>query len=370
MDTDRTSRQTMRLLSPALFLLLLSACGQAAAAEICNLPPRYGLTAAAIAIVRTACAEHRAWEQPFIDTQGRVASLSITEAERTPLGYGEQPAWQRVAAYWRESGLLNSVSDRPGARSCMTSDGSRWSEVDCRAFLIDTPWSAAFVSWVMTRAGVAGFPSSARHLDYIRAAYRAQDGDPYLYSDPENSKPEPGDLLCLLRGRDDVIGYAGLSAALSSTGALGWPSHCDIVIAANVGGDRTLYLIGGNVFNTVMMRKLPLDRSGRLVLPKPLATASGSEDGVGVALDCSPAREAQCDLNRRDWAALLKLRPTAQLVAPPPRAVPTVTPTGPSAPMPPGFPRVVPPRPGTGPVQPQPRPQPYPIPPQEPVRQN
>lgn len=359
----------MKHLYRCLALSSLLACSQAAAAEICNLPPRYGLSAAAIAIVRTACAEHRAWQQPFIDTQGRVASLSITEAERSPLGYGDQPAWQRVAAYWRESGLLNSVADRPGARSCMTGDGSRWSEVDCRAFLIDTPWSAAFISWVMTRAGVAGFPSSARHLDYIRAAYRAQDGAPYLYSDPENSKPEPGDLLCLLRGRDDVIGYAGLSAALASTGALGWPSHCDIVIAANVGGDRTLYLIGGNVFNTVMMRKLPLDRSGRLVLPKPLATAGGSDDGVGMALDCSPAREAQCDLNRRDWAALLKLRPMALLVVPPPQSVPTVTPTAPTAPMPPGFPRVVPPRPGTVPAQVPAQQQPYPVP-QEPVQQN
>ncbi|KRG43343.1 hypothetical protein ARC20_09850 [Stenotrophomonas panacihumi] len=331
--------------------LLLLACGHAAAAEICDLPPRYGLSAAAMSIVRTACNEHRAWNQPFIDTQGRVASLSLTEAERGELSYGGMSAWMRVASYWRDSGLLQSVADRPGARSCMAPDGSRWSEVDCRAFLIDTPWSAAFVSWVMARAGVAGFHASARHLDYIRAAYRAQDGDAYTFTDPENSKPEPGDLLCLLRGRDDVVGFAGLSAALSRTGAVGWPSHCDIVIAANVGGDRTLYLIGGNVFNTVMMRKLPLDRTGRLVLPKPLATGDGSEDGVGVALDCSPARESQCDLNRRDWAALLKLRPTARLIAPPPQALPTVTPTTPTqTPMPPGFPRVVPPRPVQQPV--------------------
>jgi len=337
--------------------LLAFIAGPAAAVEICDLPSRYGLTAAAIAIVRTACNEHRAWDQPFIDTQGRVASLSVTEAERVPLAWDGPPAWSRVAAYWRESGLLQSVGDRPGARSCLSADGSRWSEVDCRAFLIDTPWSATFVSWVMTRAGVAGFPASARHMDYIRAAFRAQASDPYVFTDPENSKPEPGDLLCLLRGRDDVIGFAGLSAALARNGTLGWPSHCDIVIAANVGGDRTLYLIGGNVFNTVMMRKLPLDRSGRLVLPKALATGDGSEDGIGVALGCSPAQESQCDLNRRDWAALLKLRPTARLMAPPPQAMPSVSPAMPtSTPMPPGFPRVVPPRP-------VPQSQPQPVPP-------
>ncbi|HEY0335510.1 MAG TPA: DUF2272 domain-containing protein [Stenotrophomonas sp.] len=335
-----------------LGLLLLAIGGHAAASEVCDLPPRYGLTPAATAIVQAACSEHRAWYQPFIDTEGRVASLSLTEAERGELDYDRGEAWQRVAAYWRESGLLSSVGDQPGARSCMAPDGSRWSEVDCRAFLIDTPWSAAFVSWVMHRAGLAGFHASARHIDYIRAAYRNEDGDPYQYADPAIEKPAPGDLLCLLRGRDRVLGNAGLSAAFANGGAVGWPSHCDVVIAANVGGDRTLYLIGGNVFNTVMMRKLPLDRGGRIVMAPPSAQASDGEDGIGIALGCSPSREKECDYNRRDWAALLKLRPTALRVAPPPQSLPSVTPATSATPMPAGFPRVVPPRP-----QPQPQPQ-------------
>ena len=42
-------------------------------------------------------------------------------------------------------------------------------------------------------------------------------------------------------------------------------SHCDIVVAANVDDDRTLYVIGGNVFDTVTMRMLPLDAEGRLL---------------------------------------------------------------------------------------------------------
>ena len=46
-----------------------------------------------------------------------------------------------------------------------------------------------------------------------------------------------------------------------------WKSHCEVVLAANMGGDHTLYLIGGNVMNTVAMRKLSLDRSGRIQLP-------------------------------------------------------------------------------------------------------
>lgn len=57
----------------------------ALAIEVCELPPRYGSSPAAQAIVRTACEEHRLWQQPFIDRQGRIASLSVTEAESDTL---------------------------------------------------------------------------------------------------------------------------------------------------------------------------------------------------------------------------------------------------------------------------------------------
>lgn len=110
--------------------------------------------------------------------------------------------------------------------------------------------------------GAERFSRSARHLDYIRSAYNDGTTGPYRFTDPAVEKPAPGDLLCLLRGRSTALGYAGLKAALGGSAPMPWQSHCDVVVAANVGGDRTLYLIGGNVFNTVMMRKMPLDRAG------------------------------------------------------------------------------------------------------------
>ena len=75
-----------------------------------------------------------------------------------------------------------------------------------------------------------------------------------------------------------------------------------MVVAANAGGDQTLYLVGGNVANAVVMRKLPLDRTGRLLMPAPA-------DPQPLTLEpaCSPGREEECDFNRQDWAALLKL---------------------------------------------------------------
>lgn len=330
--------------------LSLAACAwPAAAAEVCDLPPRYGTSPAAVAIVRAACNEHRLWMRPFIDVHGRVASLGITEAETGSLADHGLIAWQRVVGYWRDSGLLSAAGDRDGARSCMALDGSRFTASDCRAFLIDTPWSAAFVSWTMGQAGLVGFNRSARHIDYIRAAYHDGGSGPYQFADPAVDKPAPGDLLCLLRGRDDAIGFAGLKSALGNGTAQHWKSHCDIVVAANVGGDRTLYLIGGNVLNTVMMRKLPLDRAGRLQLAAPLAQPGQDEDAMSPGGECTPAQEELCDFNRRDWAALLKLNPAATLAPMSPAIMPTPPESAPApaAPttMPPGFPRVVPPRP-------------------------
>jgi hypothetical protein len=326
-------------------LTLLFAPGTAAAAEVCDIPPRYGLSPLAMGIVRTACNEHRLWYRPFIDSEGRAANLGVSEAEREYLADDGMPAWQRVVAYWRDSGTLGPMGSQPGATSCMEPFGMRYTDSDCRAFLIDNPWSAAFISWVMSRAGVPGFTRSPRHIDYIRAAY--QNTGPYRMTDPAQEKPAPGDLLCYLRGRTESLSYAGLVQQLSGGTVANWKSHCEVVIAANMGGDHTLYLIGGNVMNTVAMRKLPLDRSGRIQLPP--APSSDPYD-----MGCTPGREDECNFNRQDWAALLKLVASAPMHAPLPAPAPA-TPL-PSAPVQPGvpapaqkqtptFPRVVPPRP-------------------------
>ncbi|KWV13888.1 DUF2272 domain-containing protein [Xanthomonas translucens] len=332
------------------FALLCAAAlfpaGRAAAAEVCDLPPRFGLSPAAVAIVHTACNEHRLWWRPFIDSNGRLAGLRVTEAERSYLADHGIEAWQRVAAYWRDSGTLGAMGGSDGATSCQQLDGSRYRQADCRAFLVDNPWSAAFVSWVMVRAGVDGFHASVRHIDYIRAAYQAgSDGLPYRYADPQQDKPAPGDLLCFLRGRKQPLGASGLREALARGGARPWESHCDIVVAANVGGDHTLYLIGGNVLNAVTMRKLPLDRAGRLQLQAPLAQDQVGDDGAG--LECTPGREELCDFNRQDWAALLQLQPQAQLR---PLALPGVVPAVKPAALPAAAPMAPAPASGTAPA--------------------
>ncbi len=307
-------------------LWLLALAAPAAAMEVCDLPPRYGLSQSAVAIVRNACDQHWLWFRPFIDRDGRLARQRVTEAENAPLADGQQIAWQRVAGYWRESGNITRLSGTPGAAACSQPPGARYADADCRAFLLDTPWSATFVSWVMVRAGIAGFPASPRHMDYIRAAWRNAAGSPYRMADPATEKPAPGDLLCYVRNQQRSFGYAGLAAALGGRGPVPPQSHCDIVVAANVGGDRTLYLIGGNVLNAVTLRMLELDRSGRL-LPWDEGATPRDEDVDA----CSPASEDDCSFNRHDWSALLKLQ--AGDATPVPEAVPGApeTPAAPPA---------------------------------------
>src|SRR5690606_41547533 len=159
---------------------------------------------------------------------------------------------------------LAAMAAAPGAESCLPPHGERFRDNDCRAFLLDNPWSAAFVSWVMLRAGAPGFAASPRHMDYIIHAWREPDRSPFRYADPFVEKPAPGDMLCFLRAADEGRGVEGLRAALSGNGHLPRQSHCEVVIAANPGGDRTVHLVGGNVLNAVVMRQLALDRSGRL----------------------------------------------------------------------------------------------------------
>lgn len=314
-----------RMLLPAC-LLLAATPFSAAAVEACDVPPRFGLSPLAVAIRNTACNEHRLWYRPFIDRDGRAASLSVTEAEGDHLADNGLIAWQRVTSYWRESGTLNALGSQPGASSCLAPLGTRYTDNDCRAFLIDNPWSAAFISWVMVRAGVPGFTTSPRHIDYIRAAYQAgPSGVPYRLVDPATAKPAPGDLLCFLRDRSSTLSYSGLVQALGNGSVGHWKSHCEVVVAANLGGDQTLYLVGGNVMNTVAMRLLPLDRTGTIKLPPPR-----ERDTTGIDPTCTPGREDECSFNRQDWAALLQLNAAAPQVAP----LPAVIPAAP-APVPP-----------------------------------
>jgi hypothetical protein len=294
---SNTARFAGRIALVLVACMLLSPA-RATAGQVCNQipqsPPSY-----ASRIAQVACAENALRYGPFIDAQGRLASITVSEAERLRLQDGTTPAWQRVADYWKGSGLLPRMSDFPGAADCGYAGSSHLQSASCRAFLSDTPWSAVFVSFVMNRAGVPGFSPSASHIDYIRDAYRSPGVSPYALSDPDKTPPTAGDLLCFSRGSGD-LGAQRFRDFLASGSGDGMNMHCDIVVAANPGGDGKLYLVGGNILQGVTMRVLPLNRSGMIWgLPRRIANPG----------DCQPGSEGLCSFNRQDWVALMKLKP-------------------------------------------------------------
>jgi hypothetical protein len=296
-----------------LGLVCLFAPAAAASADVCPLiRNQQGVPDVATRIAAVACSEHLLWYRPFIDANGRIASATVSEAEASRLDDGGTPAWQRVATYWRDSGLLPQMAGFSGAQQCGYAGADRYAATNCRTFILDQPWSAAFVSWVMRRAAVPGFRGSASHVDYVRDAYLRPAESAYQYLDPATAKPATGDMLCYVRLPGRVLGYEGLRQMFDAGGGAdrGLPMHCEIVAAANPDNDGTVYLIGGNVQQAVTMRLLAINRAGLLwSLPR----RSGTEP------DCSPDSVASCSFSRQDWAVLLKLKPAQALaqLAPP-----------------------------------------------------
>jgi hypothetical protein len=259
-------------------------------------------------IAAIACAENRLWFSPFIDANGRLASMQVAEAESAPLDDGATPAWRRVAEYWNSSALRGRMKRFDGAADCAGPLDDRNTAASCRAFLIDTPWSAVFVSYVMARAGIDGFNPSTRHVDYVRDAYRNADDGPYRLTDPDRESLAPGDLLCFARQPQSRFGHDAFVAWLERAPQAGLDMHCDIVITT--AGSRA-HLIGGNVLQAVTLRMLPLNRQGRLW---------GVQRSSDAEASCRPGNEPACSFNRQDWVALLKLQ--AVQATPPPAITP------------------------------------------------
>jgi len=305
-------------------ICLLAAAFVANAADICPVVRQQQFsTETATRIAAIACNENLLWYRPFIGGDGRVASTTVTEGESTRLADGTE-VWRRVASYWRESGLLGQMGGFPGASDCGYVMGDHNSLSPCRAFVIDNPWSAAFVSYVMKKADVPGFRASAGHFDYVRDAYLHPEGSAFLYLDPATAKPGTGDLLCYVRIPGRAYGYAGLIAAIgTNNGSLNM--HCDIIVAVNPDNDGKVYSIGGNVQQGVTMRLLHVNRAGNFW---------GLPQRPGAVVPCSPDTESSCNFNRQDWAVLLKLKPPSVLaqmgpvydVSAPPQVMPAPTP--------------------------------------------
>jgi hypothetical protein len=109
-------RQSLLLRFVLLFALSAAPWIARASGCVSAQPAGTGMEAAKIAAI--ACRENTLWYSPFIDSNGRLASNTVSEAEGARLGDGATPAWMRVVEYWRRSGLLSRMQPFAGAADC------------------------------------------------------------------------------------------------------------------------------------------------------------------------------------------------------------------------------------------------------------
>jgi hypothetical protein len=170
----------------------------------------------------------------------------------------------RIGAYWAAV---------PGAYAeVIATQNQLWSASNGRAGWAEY-WSAAFVSYVMCKAGLsnAQFLRAESHRDYIQAAITARESadKTYLYHayDVGEALPSPGDIICA--AREEAANTINSIADFKTNphGAY----HCDIVVGYDTDVAKKppgyVYAIGGNVLNAVTMTETPVGSGMRL---KPL----------------------------------------------------------------------------------------------------
>ena len=149
----------------------------------------------------------------------------------------DEPARSRIKEYWA---ALN-IHDRDGASPYA--------------------WSAAFISFMMRKAGAGDrFLYAPAHCDYINKAIRDQDRVEAAFRAcrPEAYAPQVGDLIARARPTRDHPREATFDTARN----IGfYTSHTDIVVAVEPG---RIITIGGNVSQSVTQEQLPAQANGRI----------------------------------------------------------------------------------------------------------
>jgi len=117
----------------------------------------------------------------------------------------------------------------------------------------NSPWSAAFISFIMQKSGVE-FPFSTSHNVYITKS-RDDKNYPWKAYDiaDQNATVSVGDLVCYGRAADIDISFNDIKS--------GSKTHCDCVKDITA---LKAYSYGGNVSNTVKQTEITLTEAGLL----------------------------------------------------------------------------------------------------------
>lgn len=320
------------LLAPGTALAQrMTPADRSAVDRLCLATGRHSPSPAALAIAATATREHETFGGHVIGRGGTLIRFGAVEADAIrDETAGRGVPWRQVMRYWESLGALVEgplqlrriprLQDDPQAAGAgelvplgdllarlgggSLSDAEREALVQAamRGAAADIPWSAAFVSHVVTTAGVSRtrFTAAMAHLDYVaEAARRSRDeaqgltaGAFYRACDPRTTPLRPGDLLCLHRhdptGLEGGSGFDALVPALARGERPVWNLHCDVVVARDE-RRRTATVIGGNVLQSVARRDLAVDRRGALAVPRrPRSCPEGARIGPLCQPEAAP----------------------------------------------------------------------------------
>jgi hypothetical protein len=313
-------------------------------------------------LAQTAIDEFKSFGGHEIDANGRLFRFGLTEAEhdeddggtpRTDLGH---LGWWQVMKYWRTlfgddaasklevrgyNDASTSTQASEGATVLRTSAARLLSLADnvsdpeereilreaaFRTAIVDTSWSAAFISYVVRQAGVGenGFQFANAHRAYIYDAFATSaaelsgaGGERVYRACPLSTRPRAGDLICAQREatladageaavreriREEVEGGAGAQSIRRT--------HCEVVAHVDAGA-RKVYTIGGNVNQGVAARKMKLRGNGTFSAAQKGNCGGASHwtlPGPSAHPPSAPGLAEKCSLNDKKWFVLLQVR--------------------------------------------------------------
>ncbi|WP_431281829.1 DUF2272 domain-containing protein [Humitalea sp. 24SJ18S-53] len=238
------------ILSSCLALLLAAGCATPPPPATLGPPMAYPPSVRE-RLLRIAAEEWREW--------GAIAVPDAANpGEVPPRLEGLADNMPRLIAYWR------SVPDDEGAIARARAEYAPDPLAPPATLWADPPWSAAFISYLMLRAGVdvREFPPDASHalyLDGLTATAAAWPATaPFVPLAPEQAVPAPGDLVCADRSRAPLPAWSARAAEVGRFR----PMHCDLVLQTAPGSVSAL---GGNVADAVVLTRFATDTSGRLL---------------------------------------------------------------------------------------------------------
>ncbi len=314
-------------------------------------------------IAQTAIDEFARFGGHEVDSNGRLFHFGLTEAEHAAEHGADRPTqlgelgWWQVMRYWRAlygKDVADYLEVR-GFRDASTSTDAAQTaallvpdvaqllrdadsiadpverevlrETVLRAAVIDTPWSAAFISYVIRQSGVTAdeFQFSNAHRVYIYDAFATGAAELtgkagerlYRACPPTATRPRAGDLICFQREPALAEASGGQVRERIRAELAGGTdartvrrTHCNVVAHIDRSA-RKMYVIGGNLQQGVTVSKLNL-RHDMKFSPAQKGHCGGPGDWTlpqpSAGTPPVPAATQDCSLNDKKWFVLLQLR--------------------------------------------------------------